>query len=89
LYNDGHAINIANCFNNTVWGNNFLYNNPNGTIVIATLFYKQAFDDEINHWYNPVLTLGNYWSDLLWNATAIYPLDGGSNIDLHPLEFPV
>jgi parallel beta-helix repeat protein len=89
IKNDGHALSIYDFANNTIWNNNFLNNNPNSTINVITIYYKQAYDDGTNNWYNAALTLGNYWSDLLWNATSTYLLDGGSNIDLHPLEFPV
>ncbi|MHA1503528.1 MAG: NosD domain-containing protein [Candidatus Heimdallarchaeota archaeon] len=89
LNNEEHALSLSISFNNTLWNNNFLDNNPNGTVYGVTIYYQQAFDNAINDWYNVILAIGNYWSDLLWNATATYIIDYASNIDLHPLEFPV
>jgi len=89
LNNEEHAISFSDCYNNTLWNNNFLENNPNGNIIGIEIYYKQAFDDGINSWYNTNLALGNYWSDLSWNLTASYPIDYGINFDLYPLEFPI
>jgi len=82
--NDCQGLYLRSCNNNTIWNNKFLENN-----LVNPTYHQQAYDNSINNWYLDILSHGNYWSDLIWNINITYPIDGGSNVDLHPLEFPV
>jgi len=83
--NDYHGLRLYNCYNNTIWNNNFRENN-----LLGSTYHQQAYDNRINnYWYLGYLSLGNYWSDLIWNINATYSIDGGFNVDLHPLELPI
>jgi len=87
--NHYHGLRLDSSTNNTIWNNNFIENNIDGYDYSGSMYYQQAFDSRNNDWHIDTLTLGNYWSDLIWNITATYPIDAGSNVDFHPLEFPV
>jgi parallel beta-helix repeat protein len=85
-----YALRLYLCVNNTIWNNNFIDNNVNGTIYVGVVkYYSQGYDNNNNFWNLDSLSIGNYWSDLIWNSTATYTIDWGSNIDFHPLEYPV
>ncbi|MHA1401515.1 MAG: right-handed parallel beta-helix repeat-containing protein [Candidatus Heimdallarchaeaceae archaeon] len=62
-----------------IYNNAFIDNNFAGD--------SQAYDDGIGTiWYNELLSIGNYWSDL---AGAIYYINGSANsVDLYPLPLP-
>jgi parallel beta-helix repeat protein len=63
--------------------NNFL-NNSN------SYYSYQAGDSSANIWYDTSSNEGNYWSDLVWDDSATYEIEGsGECIDLYPLQFPV
>lgn len=87
--NSAHATQLFDCDMNIIWNNNFVNNNIDGTIIALIMYYGQAFDNDWNYWNHDVLPIGNYWSDLVWNMTATYPIDFGNDSDYHPLEIPV
>ncbi|NHJ85717.1 MAG: hypothetical protein FK734_09665 [Asgard group archaeon] len=85
--NDFYGLNITNSESNMIYYNNFYNNNYAGIIIDES----QAFDSTAasNSWYSTSLDEGNFWSELVWSSGITYSLDGGTNIDPYPLEFPV
>ncbi|MCE7743663.1 MAG: hypothetical protein GPJ52_00860 [Candidatus Heimdallarchaeota archaeon] len=86
----GYAIRIFESsdylLENTIYYNNFLYNNLEDT----HLDYTQVYDMQpLTKWYNETTLQGNYWSDIVWDEGIIYQIDGLSNTDPYPLENPV
>lgn len=72
--------------NNVIYLNNFIANNN----VETNLTVNQAYNIGLsNLFYSTSLLSGNYWSDLIWYMGAIYEIDGDSNIDPYPLQYPV
>jgi parallel beta-helix repeat protein len=51
---------------------------------------SQAYDAVSNVWFDITTSEGNFWSDLIWDDSATYQIDGyGECIDPYPLESPV
>lgn len=91
-FNNDYGINITDSSSIEIYYNNFIDNNLEGQL----LGEMQAYDDNPtdnpegeNYWNIPGGPTGNYWSDLLWNPTAYYEIDGENNADLYPLENPL
>jgi len=78
-FNSAYAIYLTSGFNNSIYHNNFIDNNENGT--------SQAFDDGLdNIWYNTLISEGNYWSDWL---SGDYHINGSADAtDPYPLDNP-
>ena len=74
-----------------VWSLNCIFHHNNFLNNSGAAFYGyQAYDREINFWYEISTNEGNYWADLVWDDNAIYEIGGhGQNIDYYPLQFPV
>jgi len=89
-YSNNVTIRFNQFQNNLVYGVKQI-TTTNSTIL--ALNYSQAYDLSVladhNYWYDLTYDLGNYWSDLLWNATTRYTIDPGSREDYHPLENPI
>lgn len=79
----GFDVESMSSINNIIFHNNFINN------------IDQAWDGNINNWYNITVQEGNYWDD--YNGTdgdgdgigdTPYIIPGGDNQDLYPLMFP-
>jgi len=77
---------------NRIYQNNFYNNNLAGTVFgLAQVFENTNLSLYLTaaFWYDNDTKEGNYWSDLAWDETAVYYIDGSNNTDLYPLENPV
>ncbi|NHJ49643.1 MAG: hypothetical protein FK733_17770 [Asgard group archaeon] len=83
--NGNYAILQNSSAYNLLYHNSFFDNN------LAQIHgISQSYDDGTeNNWSNILILAGNHWSDLEWNGTAVYLIDGGSNVDNYPLENPL
>ena len=54
-------------------------------IGLQNLTGNLAYEDSSDNvtWYDPVLEIGNFWSN--WNLTGGYDIEGDGNIDLYPI----
>ncbi len=82
----GHS---SGCF---IYSNNFFDNNVDGPILMDA----QAFDDSTieshfgqNTWFYPLISEGNYWSDLIWIPGITYDINGSNNTDPFPIQNPI
>jgi len=73
-------------FNNSEYGM-FIHKSASNNFISRNVFFKnnqgnnlsQAFDDGINNtWFDPVYSIGNYWSDT--DGSEPYPIDGAANV---------
>ncbi len=64
LRDNGYGIFLIQCYNNKIYGNNFINNSD----YHATTMYGQ------NNWHNPLLLKGNYWDD--YDGEDILPPKG-------------
>ncbi|UJG39997.1 MAG: right-handed parallel beta-helix repeat-containing protein [Candidatus Heimdallarchaeum aukensis] len=71
-------------FNNSEYGL-YIYKSASNNFISRNVFFKnnqgknlsQAFDDGINNtWFDPVYSIGNYWSDT--DGSEPYPIDGAA-----------
>lgn len=70
--------------NITIYNNSFINNVPSNPDA-----QSQCTDSgNSNYWYNSVLMIGNYWSDIGSNSTYIIDGPAGS-VDLYPLSTPI
>ncbi|MBN1329040.1 MAG: right-handed parallel beta-helix repeat-containing protein [Candidatus Heimdallarchaeota archaeon] len=85
--NTFYGINLTESEGNLIFQNNFINNNYAGILIDES----QAFDSTIsyNSWYSTSSDEGNYWSEVIWISGVTYSIDGGTNIDPYPLEFPI
>jgi len=88
-FNSHYSLEIYESTRLLIFQNNFIGNCYNETL----LGHPQAFEElrysQINYWYDNSSSVGNFWSDLVWDETAVYYIDGSNNTDLYPLENPV
>ncbi|NHK31953.1 MAG: hypothetical protein FK730_11415 [Asgard group archaeon] len=91
-FNRDYGINITDSTGIEVYSNNFIENNLVGQISGETQAYDNNPTDNPageNYWNIPAGPTGNYWSELLWNPTAYYEIDGENNVDYYPVENPI
>ncbi|UJG42602.1 MAG: right-handed parallel beta-helix repeat-containing protein [Candidatus Heimdallarchaeum endolithica] len=71
-------------FNNSNYGL-YIYKSASNNFISRNVFFKnnqgnnlsQAFDDGVNNtWFDPVYSIGNYWSDT--DGSEPYPIDGAA-----------
>ena len=85
-----YGIQLVDGYNVTIYENNFVNNNLDGTQIGTAQAADTSETDDLNFWYNQISSKGNFWSDLIWNEDTIYEIDGErENSDLYPLQSPV
>lgn len=84
FHNSFLGVELRHCVGSIIHHNNLINN------AIDYYYESQAYDTDNNHWYDMTSNEGNYWSDLVWDDSATYEIEGnGRCVDLYPLEFPV
>lgn len=78
--NTYYGVKLENSSNLTIYRNSFYYNNLAGS--------SQGYDNSTeNHWFSPLLSIGNYWSD--YDESGAYDIEGPANMkDLFPIDTP-
>jgi parallel beta-helix repeat protein len=83
IKNNEHGISLNYSYGNVFYHNDFINNDEN------------AYDDEVNNWYNDSIEEGNYWHDYLGEdedqngiGDTPYNIKGGVNQDIFPLMKP-
>lgn len=72
-----------------IYQNNFIGNCYTSSLIGHQQAIEYGLYYQNNFWFDTINKMGNYWSDLIWDETAIYYIDGSNNTDLFPLQNPV
>lgn len=84
IFNENSGV-VNSYSTNCIYHHNNFFNNS-----LTSYYDKQAFDNRANTWYDANTKQGNFWSDLIWDDSAVYSIRGDGNCeDIYPLQHPV